>query len=91
MPSGKPLPQPDDEEPEPQPWTEWKDGAEAKKAALENGWCENEHEARNSLLNSLEAVTGNKEKWVPGKQNEVFYHFYYKHMKRKSQQLKEAA
>ncbi len=65
-------------------------GNAAKKAAIENGWCSNDFEAKNSLLNSLEAITGQKEQWQPSKQNEVFHHFYDKHMKRKGE-LKEAA
>jgi hypothetical protein len=77
-------------EEEVKPWLDWKDGNAAKKAALENKWCGNEFEARNSLLNSLEAITGQRESWQPGKQNEVFHHFYDKHMARKSE-LKEAA
>lgn len=92
MPAGKkPVQVPESviEEPEVKPWLEWVDGAAAKKAALDNKWCSNEFEARNSLLNSLEAITGQKEKWFPEKQNEVFYHFYDKHMSR--QQLDKAA
>lgn len=77
-------------EEEVKPWLDWKDGNAAKKAAIENGWCGNDFEAKNSLLNSLEAITGQKEQWQPGKQNEVFHHFYDKHMKRKGE-LKEAA
>ena len=77
-------------EEEVKPWLDWKDGNAAKKAAIENGWCGNDFEAKNSLLNSLEAITGQKEQWQPGKQSEVFHHFYDKHMKRKGE-LKEAA
>ena len=77
-------------EEEVKPWLDWKDGNAAKKAAIENGWCGNDFEAKNSLLNSLEAITGQKESWQPGKQDEVFHHFYDKHMKRKGE-LKEAA
>lgn len=85
-----PTPQAEKKEEEVKPWLDWKDGNAAKKAALENKWCGNEFEARNSLLNSLEAITGQRESWQPGKQNEVFHHFYDKHMARKSE-LKEAA
>ena len=84
------MPAVEKKEEEVKPWLDWKDGNAAKKAAIENGWCSNDFEAKNSLLNSLEAITGQKEQWQPSKQNEVFHHFYDKHMKRKGE-LKEAA
>ena len=84
------MPAVEKKEEEVKPWLDWKDGNAAKKAAIENGWCSNDFEAKNSLLNSLEAITGQKEQWQPSKQDEVFHHFYDKHMKRKGE-LKETA
>ena len=84
------MPAVEKKEEEVKPWLDWKDGNAAKKAAIENGWCSNDFEAKNSLLNSLEAITGQKEQWHPSQQKEVFHHFYDKHMKRKGE-LKEAA
>ncbi len=74
-----------------QPCDKWLNGTEAKKVAVDEGWCANEFEAKNSLLNSLQEVTGQKEHWFPARQKEVFRNFYEKHMVWKSESLDKAA
>lgn len=71
-------------------WQKWQSGDEAKAYAVNHGWCANEFEARNSLLNSLEEVTQQKAKWFNDKQSDVFKNFYDKHINRQSEQ-KQAA